>query len=276
MVPPCCGGRIAGIGEAGWMTFDQPFVRRSARAIAVAAVALLSACGASATAAGAAELLPQPREPDAEVDAGVAASMISGYRSNNGLSAVDHRSGADAARREQAHAMAQRDKLDHDVVREFKDRLRQSGSSERRGENVGAGYHTLAEAFSGWRDSPPHRANICSRRRDPHGHRRGLRAGVEIQGVLGADPRRPRRAARVARAKSDFRSVGIGNCSGVLAIRRVFRGEPVPTSPQNALPRLRSRQQRRGAERDQRRQRQREQRGPHRVAPNELPSTMIS
>ena len=27
-------------------------------------------------------------------------------------------------------------------------------------ENIGAGYHTLAEAFSGWRDSPPHRANM--------------------------------------------------------------------------------------------------------------------
>jgi len=25
---------------------------------------------------------------------------------------------------------------------------------------VSAGYHTLAEAFSGWRDSPPHRANM--------------------------------------------------------------------------------------------------------------------
>jgi len=27
-------------------------------------------------------------------------------------------------------------------------------------ENVSAGYHTLAEAFSGWRDSPPHKANM--------------------------------------------------------------------------------------------------------------------
>jgi len=27
-------------------------------------------------------------------------------------------------------------------------------------ENIGAGYHTLAEAFSGWRDSGPHRANM--------------------------------------------------------------------------------------------------------------------
>jgi uncharacterized protein YkwD len=28
------------------------------------------------------------------------------------------------------------------------------------GENIGAGYHTLAEAFSGWRDSASHRANM--------------------------------------------------------------------------------------------------------------------
>ena len=27
-------------------------------------------------------------------------------------------------------------------------------------ENISAGYHTLAEAFSGWRDSPSHRANM--------------------------------------------------------------------------------------------------------------------
>ena len=30
-------------------------------------------------------------------------------------------------------------------------------------ENVSAGYHTLAEAFSGWRDSPPHRANMLKK-----------------------------------------------------------------------------------------------------------------
>ena len=29
-------------------------------------------------------------------------------------------------------------------------------------ENISAGYHTLAEAFSGWRDSPPHRANMLN------------------------------------------------------------------------------------------------------------------
>lgn len=30
-------------------------------------------------------------------------------------------------------------------------------------ENIGAGYHTLAEAFSGWRDSPGHKANMLLR-----------------------------------------------------------------------------------------------------------------
>ena len=27
-------------------------------------------------------------------------------------------------------------------------------------ENIGAGYHTLAQAFSGWRDLPSHRKNM--------------------------------------------------------------------------------------------------------------------
>ena len=56
----------------------------------------------------------------------------------------------------QSRAMVSRDKLDHNVAGQLKDRLRKAGY--RAGgavENVGAGYHTLAEAFSGWRDSPP-------------------------------------------------------------------------------------------------------------------------
>jgi uncharacterized protein YkwD len=31
---------------------------------------------------------------------------------------------------------------------------------KRAAENIGAGYHTLAEAFSGWRDSKSHNANM--------------------------------------------------------------------------------------------------------------------
>jgi uncharacterized protein YkwD len=41
--------------------------------------------------------------------------------------------------------------------------MRKAGFGGAAVENVGAGYHTLAEAFSGWRDSPSHRANMLNR-----------------------------------------------------------------------------------------------------------------
>jgi uncharacterized protein YkwD len=61
--------------------------------------------------------------------------------------------------------MAARNQMDHTVGgRTFVDRVRASGfNSKFAVENVGAGYHTLAEAFSGWRDSPSHRANMLRR-----------------------------------------------------------------------------------------------------------------
>ena len=64
----------------------------------------------------------------------------------------------------QSMAMAARNKLDHDVKGPLARRLSNSGYPATAAvENVSAGYHTLAEAFSGWRDSPPHRANMLSR-----------------------------------------------------------------------------------------------------------------
>ena len=60
--------------------------------------------------------------------------------------------------------MASRDKLDHNVGRSFDQRIRTSGFDAGVAvENISAGYHTLAEAFSGWRDSPPHRANMLNK-----------------------------------------------------------------------------------------------------------------
>jgi uncharacterized protein YkwD len=97
----------------------------------------------------------------ATLDAPTAASMISGYRSNNGLSAVAVDPALMRLAEAQARAMAERDKLDHDVIRDFTGRLKGSGYDAKvSAENIGAGYHTLAEAFSGWRDSPSHRKNM--------------------------------------------------------------------------------------------------------------------
>jgi Cysteine-rich secretory protein family len=97
----------------------------------------------------------------AKVDPGVAASMISGYRQNNGLGAVVVDPALMTLAESQSMAMASRNKLDHDVTAPLAKRLNASGYPATLAvENVSAGYHTLAEAFSGWRDSPPHRANM--------------------------------------------------------------------------------------------------------------------
>jgi uncharacterized protein YkwD len=99
--------------------------------------------------------------PNAQLDSNVAASMISGYRQNNGLSAVAVDPQLTRAAREQAEAMARRNKLDHDVIGGLPKRVKSSGFDATVAvENISAGYHTLAEAFSGWRDSPSHRSNM--------------------------------------------------------------------------------------------------------------------
>src|SRR5580692_5301274 len=102
---------------------------------------------------------------DATLDANAAQSMISGYRGNNGLGAVTIDPELMKLAADQARTMAARDKLDHDVGRPFQARIQSSGFDAGVAvENIGAGYHTLAEAFSGWRDSPPHRANMLNNR----------------------------------------------------------------------------------------------------------------
>ena len=135
----------------------------AARLAALLALALLAAC--------ASEQQPLPSgEPGmyrsmaaagAELDTGAAASMLSGYRANNGLSAVTLDPALMRLADAQARAMAAHDKLDHNVIRDFSERLKAGGYDAKvAAENIGAGYHTLAEAFSGWRDSPPHRQNM--------------------------------------------------------------------------------------------------------------------
>ncbi|MBI4273361.1 MAG: CAP domain-containing protein [Rhizobiales bacterium] len=98
------------------------------------------------------------------LDATSAQSMISGYRRNNGLGALMLDPELNKLADTQARAMAARDKLDHNLAGSFPERMRKSGyDAKGAAENISAGYHTLAEAFSGWRDSPSHRANMLLR-----------------------------------------------------------------------------------------------------------------
>jgi uncharacterized protein YkwD len=97
----------------------------------------------------------------ARLDSQAAVSMISLYRQNNGLAGLAVDPDLMKLAESQSQAMAGQNKLDHDVKAPLAKRLNASGYPATLAvENVSAGYHTLAEAFSGWRDSPPHRANM--------------------------------------------------------------------------------------------------------------------
>jgi uncharacterized protein YkwD len=128
---------------------------------ALALTLALAACGTSYVPPAEPTFYADLSKPGARLDADAAASMISGYRSNNGLPTLTLDPQLMALAQAQAATMAKRDKLDHNAGKPFVQRLKASGyDAKHAAENIGAGYHTLAEAFSGWRDSAPHRENM--------------------------------------------------------------------------------------------------------------------
>jgi uncharacterized protein YkwD len=152
------------------MTFDA--IWHPVRAFTLCTIfAALPGCTDSYKPSGQPSFYRSMATADAQLDAAAAASMISGYRRNNGLNPVSLEPHLMRMAEAQARAMASRNKLDHSVGGQFNERVRRSGYDAKVAvENIGAGYHTLAEAFSGWRDSPPHRANM-------------LRSGVTKMGI---------------------------------------------------------------------------------------------
>ena len=125
------------------------------------AVAGLAACAADTKPSLQPSFYNSMAAADVRLDAEAAASMISGYRANAGLGAVALDPQLMQIADAQARAMVARDKLDRNVGSALSARLKRSGyDAGTAAENVSAGYHTLAEAFSGWRDSPPHRATM--------------------------------------------------------------------------------------------------------------------
>jgi uncharacterized protein YkwD len=133
---------------------------KSAALVAMAALLALGGC-ASEVPVEQPSMYINMAEPGAKLDAQAAATMISLYRKNNGVGAVVIDPELMRVAEAQSQVMASRNKLDHDVRAPLPKRLQAAGyPSTLAVENVSAGYHTLAEAFSGWRDSPPHRANM--------------------------------------------------------------------------------------------------------------------
>lgn len=137
-------------------------------------VAILLAFGALAGCNAGQEPAPRVTGPEppmyrslaatgARVDPVTARDMISLYRRNSGLGALTLDDGLQRVAETQARDMAQSGDL---AARgELGDRLAGAGvQTPAAVENVSAGYHTLAEAFSGWRDSAPHNARMLDQR----------------------------------------------------------------------------------------------------------------
>lgn len=130
-------------------------------AVAIAGLLALGGCAADVVTVEQPSMYLSMANAGARLDPAAAASMISLYRQNNGLGAVAVDPGLMKLAEQQSQVMASRNKLDHDVKAPMAKRLNASGYPATTAvENVSAGYHTMAEAFSGWRDSPPHRANM--------------------------------------------------------------------------------------------------------------------
>lgn len=86
--------------------------------------------------------------------------MISGKRGNNSLGRVIIDADLMPLASEPACAMVAGDRMG----RAFQERMCKAGfGGSAAVENVGAGYYTLADAFSGWRDAAPLRADMLNR-----------------------------------------------------------------------------------------------------------------
>lgn len=132
----------------------------------LAAIGLsLGGCASAPTAPGVSEepgFYKKLTAASAKVDAVAARDMISIYRRKNGQSTVSIDPALQAAAQEQALAMAKVDNMSHEVRGTLQVRLNGRLEHGAAVENISAGYHTLAEAFSGWRDSPSHNKNMLN------------------------------------------------------------------------------------------------------------------
>ena len=156
--------------------FTHPVKRFAALAFCLA----LAGCGApppretpAPAPAGEPSLYRSLSRGGAEVDAEAARDMISQYRRNHGLGELALDARLQRVALERARAMARRGAVEPrsaGLAAALKAAgVRGEGAAI---ENLSAGYDTLAEAFSGWRQSPAHNARML----DARARRMGLAA----------------------------------------------------------------------------------------------------
>ena len=126
------------------------------------------------------ERIPPAKQPDtellrlhgasrsAQVDAAMARDMISAYRGNNGLGRLTLDPGSPGRRAGGGRRHGPRRQAE--LGRMPSRRASPATGFAAPAANLSAGYHTLAEAFSGWRESPQHNRVLL----DPKATRIGI------------------------------------------------------------------------------------------------------
>ena len=148
-------------------------------AAAIAGIAL-SACAAAPPPAprASSDLYASLARPGARVDPAAARDIISIYRNNKGLAVLRLDPALQRIAEQQVRSMAAHggaDKAVRSGLRRLlaKENVRYATAVQ----NVSSGYHTLPEAFAGWRQSRPHNANML--------HRKVRRMGIASAYVAG-------------------------------------------------------------------------------------------
>ncbi len=148
--------------------------KHASRAIFLAAILLLAACAEKQAppAAPPVEMTDRERRAsEVHVDPAAAADMISQYRREHALGAVQTDPVLQKFAQAQADAMASHDLLSHEVNGNLTARLEAAHLTGLTAvENVSAGYFSLPDVVAGWRRSPDHNANLL----DPPVHRLGI------------------------------------------------------------------------------------------------------
>lgn len=160
----------------------------------------LAGCSTERPAAVRSDIYQSQSKPGASLDKATAASMVSELRRGRGLGPVTLDPALNRMAEEQALAMSRAGRISHDsLAGPLKARIARS-YPQNGGvwENVGAGHDTLADAFTGWKSSPPHLRNMTQPKASRMGiaavHAPGSRYEVFWAMVL-ADPVDPRVAA---------------------------------------------------------------------------------
>jgi uncharacterized protein YkwD len=136
------------------------------------------------------------------VDPAGAAAILTSYRASHGLGPVRLDPTLAAMAQRQADAMVRANALSHDVGGNFTQRILATGlDTPRAAENLGGGYYSTEEAFTGWRNSPEHNANLLM----PQATRFGIAIAKDARTKLrvywamelAAEPDKPRNAMLV-------------------------------------------------------------------------------